>query len=82
MSGNLLGLVPRRSVSSNGTKVTWTGRLRITASIPDQFKIIVEAIDRAGNVAVVQEVTVTVTRGRGRGRDEDAGTTGRRRGDN
>jgi hypothetical protein len=34
--------------------------------MPDQFKIIVEAIDRAGNVAVVQEVIVNTTRIRGR----------------
>lgn len=66
MGGSPLGLVPRRNVDNSGTSLTWTGRLRITSGTPDQFKIIVEAIDRAGNVAVVQEVVVSTTRIRGR----------------
>jgi hypothetical protein len=68
MGGSPLGLVPRRNVDQSGDTITWTGRLRISGNTPDEFKIIVEAIDRAGNVAVVQEVVVTTTRHRGRGR--------------
>jgi hypothetical protein len=68
MGGSPLGLVPRRNVDTSGSNMTWTGRLRISGNTPDQFKIIVEAIDRAGNVAVVQEVVVNTTRIRNRGR--------------
>jgi hypothetical protein len=80
MGGSLIRLVPRRSINTQGNKITWTGRLRTSSSTPDQFKIVVDAIDRAGNVAVTQEVVVTTSRSRGRGRDTDSGGTGGRRG--
>jgi hypothetical protein len=36
----------------------WTGRLRYRAGMPTTFKIVVSALDKAGNVAVRQEVTI------------------------
>ena len=63
-SNNDLGPVPRRLIKVLGTKVQWTGRIRTTNSLPSTFKIVVTAIDRAGNVAVVQEVTISIGRGR------------------
>ncbi|HXH60221.1 MAG TPA: hypothetical protein VNI20_02560 [Fimbriimonadaceae bacterium] len=59
MTGTVLHRVPRRSISSTGSTLHWTGRIRTTAALPSQFKIVVNAIDRAGNVAVTQEVTVS-----------------------
>lgn len=74
MSNQPLGRVARRSVRNFGNQMSWTGRIRSTSRLPSQFKIVVNVIDRAGNVAVTQEVTVsTSSRGRG-GR-----TRGRRR---
>jgi len=61
-----LGPVPRRNVKTVGNKISWTGRIRSISSLPNSFKIVVTAIDRAGNVAVVQEVTVTVSGSRDR----------------
>jgi hypothetical protein len=66
-----LGPVPRRSVKTVGTKISWTGRIRSIGSLPNTFKIVVTAIDRAGNVAVVQEVTISVSGGRGSTRDRN-----------
>lgn len=70
MNGTEIGLVPRRNINAAGNKITWTGRLRVSATLPDSFKVVIDAVDRAGNVAVTQEVVVTTTRshpGRGRG---------------
>ena len=36
----------------------WTGRIRYTAKLPSTFKIVASSIDKAGNVAVRQEVTI------------------------
>ena len=48
-----------RAVSSGSTTARWTGRLRFdTRALPSTFKIVVSAIDRAGNVAARQELTV------------------------
>jgi hypothetical protein len=68
IGGAPMGLVPRRSVTNQGSKITWAGRIRTSGSTPTQFKIIVDAVDRAGNVAVTQEVTVNLSRSRSRGR--------------
>jgi hypothetical protein len=67
MSDTLIALVPRRSINASGDAITWTGRIKTTGQTPDQFKIVIDAIDRAGNVAVTQEVVVNLTRGRTRG---------------
>ena len=67
LSGVTIGRVARRSVRQFGNTLTWTGRIRRSRRIPAEFKIVVRATDRAGNVAVVQEVTVsTLSKGRGR----------------
>jgi hypothetical protein len=71
LSGTVLGRVPRRGAMNFGTTLTWTGRIR-TSKLPEKFKIVVTATDRAGNVAVVQEVTISTTsRSSGRGDDDD-----------
>jgi hypothetical protein len=36
----------------------WTGRLRWKSGMPKKFKLVVTVVDRAGNVAVTQEVIV------------------------
>lgn len=66
LSGQTLGRVARRSIRNFGNDLTWTGRIRNSSQLPSEFKIVVDVIDRAGNVAVTQEVTIsTSTRGRG-----------------
>jgi hypothetical protein len=52
--------VARRSINQDGSRLIWTGRLRSTKSLPGHFKIVVTAVDKAGNVAVVQEVRVNI----------------------
>jgi hypothetical protein len=59
LDGSYLGHVARESFRSiSGNTMRWTGRLRYRKSLPTQFKIVVNVIDRAGNTAVPQEVTV------------------------
>lgn len=48
--------VSYRNISAG--QFSWTGRLRWRGSLPKEFKIVVTAIDRAGNSALVQEVLV------------------------
>lgn len=36
----------------------WTGRIRYRSGFPSTYKVVVSALDKAGNVAVRQEVTV------------------------
>lgn len=36
----------------------WTGRIRYRSGFPSTYKIVVSALDKAGNVAVRQEVTI------------------------
>lgn len=64
LAGAILGRVARRNFTTSGNTVTWTGRIRAERGFPSQFKVVVNATDRAGNQAVVQEVTVS-TAGRG-----------------
>ncbi len=59
MAGNIIGRVARRSVTNQGPKVTFSGRIRDISSLPSEFKIVVHVSDRAGNAAVDQEVTIT-----------------------
>lgn len=71
MDGTFLQRAARRSVRANGNNLQWFGRIRSTNRLPDQFKIVVTAVDRAGNPALTQEVIVTIgsrTRPGGRGR--------------
>ncbi len=64
MDDNLIRLVPRKNLTTNGNKITWTGRIRFGGGLPNQFKIVVDAVDRAGNIAVTQTVTVTTKQSR------------------
>lgn len=59
LGGAYLGRVARQSFrGTSGTTMRWTGRLRYTSALPTKFKIVVNVIDRAGNVSVQQEVIV------------------------
>lgn len=60
MGGALLGRVARVSTRNNGNNLIWTGRIRTTRTMPSPFRIRATAVDRAGNPAVTQEVTVTL----------------------
>ena len=64
--GQFIRLVPRNSLNTSGNKITWTGRIRAGGGLPDVYKIVVNAVDRAGNVAVTQSVTITTSKQRGR----------------
>jgi len=44
--------------NTSGNTMRWAGRIRYTNRIPNQFKIVVNVIDRAGNRATTQEVVV------------------------
>lgn len=59
--GAYLYRVPRISFQTTGQGTfRWSGRvLKKSIKLPSTFKIVVSAVDRAGNVAVTQEVTVT-----------------------
>lgn len=58
MDGQFIQKVARSSARPNGTGLQWVGRIVRTNKIPKRFKLRVESVDRAGNVASVQEVTV------------------------
>jgi hypothetical protein len=62
LNGAFLARIARRSVNNNGNTTTWIGRLRWRDSLPNEFKIVVTATDKAGNKAVIQEVRVKVSR--------------------
>ncbi len=54
--------VPRMSFTSIGNNtLRWTGRARQQLKLPPQFILKVTAVDRAGNIAVLQRVTLTVS---------------------
>ena len=66
MGGQLIMLVPRKGLNNNGLKLTWTGQVRAGANLPDEYRIVVDAVDRAGNVATQQIINITASRhGRG-----------------
>ncbi len=52
--------VSRRALNNSGNTLNWAGRLRWTSKLPSQFKIVVTSIDKAGNVAKVQETKVKI----------------------
>ena len=60
LDGTFLARASRLSFRSvGGTTSRWTGRLRRkSVSLPPVYKLVISAIDRAGNVAARQEVTV------------------------
>ncbi|MBN8689739.1 MAG: hypothetical protein J0L72_02985 [Armatimonadetes bacterium] len=60
-TGNvLIGRVARISARNSGNNLNWTGRIRNTRVLPRQFYLRVTAIDRAGNPATTQQVTVNL----------------------
>ena len=60
LSGAYICHVARESFrGTSATMMRWTGRLRFRNTLPTSFKIVVNVTDRAGNVAVQQEVIVT-----------------------
>ncbi|MBC8063655.1 MAG: hypothetical protein H7Y17_02400 [Chlorobia bacterium] len=69
--------VPRVSFQATGSgSYRWTGRVRNKAvSLPSQFKIVASGVDKAGNIAVEQEVIVDTSRGRAS--NSGSGNTGR-----
>jgi hypothetical protein len=67
IDGQYIQRVARRSTRFNAEIMRWVGRIRWTPRLPNRFKIVITAVDRAGNAAVAQEVEVNVVdRGRGR----------------
>lgn len=79
LDDSYLARVARRSITQSGNAATWVGRIRRGRNVPNEFKIVVSVVDKAGNVAIVQEVTVRIT-GRGRGRGRGNGNSNRGRG--
>jgi hypothetical protein len=67
VNGKFLGRVARALAQNQAGELLWIGRIRRGREVPDTFKVVVDAIDRAGNKAVGQVVTVYVgQRGRRR----------------
>lgn len=59
LGGVYLARVARDSFRSIGSNtMRWTGRLRWRSLIPSQCKLVVNVIDKAGNVATQQEIIV------------------------
>ncbi len=58
LDGTLIQRVARLSTRNNGGTLNWTGRIQRATQLPSTFKLVVTAVDRAGNPAVTQEVTV------------------------
>lgn len=58
MDNTLIQRVTRLSSNNSGTILNWTGRIQKRAILPSQFKLVVTAVDKAGNPAVSQEVIV------------------------
>jgi hypothetical protein len=52
--------VPRISFEANGNVHRFSGRVRKELKLPKEFKIVVRAVDRAGNVGIVQSVKIRV----------------------
>ncbi|MCH8274055.1 MAG: hypothetical protein IH851_04630 [Armatimonadetes bacterium] len=67
MSNNLIRRVSRFRYSDvNDTTARWLGRVRLRLpSGVSEFKLVVGAVDKAGNTAVTQEVPLHAGRGRG-----------------
>lgn len=59
LDGQFIGKVARISARQNGNNLSWTGRIRKSARFPSKVKVVVTAVDRAGNAATIQEVTLT-----------------------
>jgi len=57
---SFLARVSRRSIRTDGNRIVWTGRVQSKFRLPGQFKLVVTAVDKAGNVAARQEVVLRV----------------------
>jgi hypothetical protein len=67
MNGQFLARVTRTSFRTIGSTVRWSGTVRMRRiSLPATFKLVVTAVDRAGNSGAPQEVVLSTGRGRGR----------------
>lgn len=59
LTGNFITRVARSSVRTSGSNtLRWSGRIRYRPNLPNEYKIVAIARDKAGNVAATQEVTV------------------------
>lgn len=67
-NGDFVTRVSRRSFTTSGSSITWSGRIRDLSRLPAVFDIVVIATDKAGNLAIDQ--VVRITQG-GRGRDRN-----------
>lgn len=70
MDGTLIRRASRLRWAPGGSdrERIWLGRAPVLFTDPDLFKITVNVVDKAGNVAVTQEVPLNTGRYRGRGR--------------
>lgn len=64
VDGRYVQRVARRSARASGNTLSWTGVIGWSNRLPDRFKIVVTAVDRAGNVAATQEVLIDIGRRR------------------
>ncbi len=60
LDGSTIGLVARRSIRANGNTMSWSGRIQYSRALPSQFRLVVRAVDRAGNQAVTQVVPLKI----------------------
>lgn len=58
--GSFITRAARKSFSSSGSSIVWSGRIRWTSKIPNTFDLVVKAIDKAGNSAVLQKTRVKI----------------------
>jgi hypothetical protein len=63
VAGAFIARVPRISFQGSANNVVrWTGRVQgRRVHLPNQFKVVANAVDKAGNVAVSQATTVTLS---------------------
>jgi hypothetical protein len=60
LDGTYMFRIPRVSTTTSGSDtLRWIGRIRHRPGLPSQFKIVVNAVDKAGNRATSQSVTIT-----------------------
>ncbi len=61
LGGTFISRAARKSASNSGNSITWTGRIRWTSKIPNEFNLVVTAIDKAGNLATTQISKVKIS---------------------
>lgn len=61
LNNNTIGRVARKSVRQSGNSLQWSGLIKYNSNMPTRYKVVVTAIDRAGNPAITQEVIVNTT---------------------